>query len=108
MKTQSNTEWIISLRQENPDFTLLQIGERVGVTRERVRQILKKHGLQTQSTAAAKNLIPKHLRKGEPCLRCGIPVPWVDNLAVQNTLMAGITKEVDIKDIAVMNAVELL
>ena len=82
MKTQSNTEWIISLRQENPDFTLLQIGERVGVTRERVRQILKKHGLQTQSTAAAKNLIPKHLRKGEPCLRCGIPVPWVDNLAV--------------------------
>ena len=82
MTAQSNTEWIISLRQENPDFTLLQIGERVGVTRERVRQVLKKNGLQTQSTAAAKHLIPKHLRKGEPCLRCSTPVPWVDNLAV--------------------------
>mgnify|MGYP003132019792 CR=1 FL=1 len=78
----TNKDKIIRLRQENPDYTLLQIGKQVGVSRERVRQVLQKNGLQTRSTAAAKHLIPKHLRKGDPCPRCGTPVPWVENLGV--------------------------
>jgi len=41
---------VISLRIENPDYTLQAIGDVVGVTRERVRQILKGAGLPTVST----------------------------------------------------------
>ena len=32
----TNKDKIIRLRQENPDYTLLQIGKQVGVSRERV------------------------------------------------------------------------
>ena len=41
---------VIELRQENPDMTLKAIGEKVGISRERVRQILKREGLTTVST----------------------------------------------------------
>ena len=41
---------VIELRQENPDMTLKAIGEKVGITGERVRQLLKREGLPTVST----------------------------------------------------------
>ena len=40
---------IIALRQANPDMVLREIGEIVGLTRERVRQILKREGLPTST-----------------------------------------------------------
>lgn len=44
MSTQTEA---IRLRQENPTWTLQQIGDVVGVSRERVRQVLKKNSIQT-------------------------------------------------------------
>ena len=41
---------VIQLRKENPDMTLKAIGEKVGITGERVRQLLKREGLPTVST----------------------------------------------------------
>jgi DNA-binding phage protein len=41
---------VIALRRQYPAMTLSQIGIQVGITRERVRQMLKRHGLPTKST----------------------------------------------------------
>ena len=41
---------VIQLRKENSDMTLKAIGEKVGITGERVRQLLKREGLPTVST----------------------------------------------------------
>ena len=43
-----NRESVKQLRLQHSDWTLQQIGEKVGLTRERVRQILKTSGLQTK------------------------------------------------------------
>ena len=42
-------EKIIDLRQKNPKMTLADIGRIVGLSRERVRQILVRHGLSTKA-----------------------------------------------------------
>ena len=36
---------VIALRKEHPEWMLRQVGDGVGVTRERVRQILKEEGI---------------------------------------------------------------
>jgi len=68
--------YVIQMRQDNPDMTLLDIGNIVGVTRERVRQILKKAGMETRSAKAAYSRQPPHLKFGKPCLKCNKPVPY--------------------------------
>ena len=61
------TNKIIELRQLHPTMTLQAIGEHVGVSKERVRQILKKENLPTVSkgnhSSKAKEILP--------CIVCG-------------------------------------
>ena len=38
---------VITLRQKHPSYTLQDIGNEVGISRERVRQILKSEGMHT-------------------------------------------------------------
>ena len=45
---------VIRLRKGNPCMTLKQIGDRVGVTRERVRQVLSRAGLPTRALVSPK------------------------------------------------------
>ena len=45
----ANRDKIARLRMTHPGWTLARIGEEVGVTKERVRQLLKKQGLPTKS-----------------------------------------------------------
>ena len=59
---------VIELRKENPDMTLKAIGEKVGVTRERVRQILKREGLPTVSTNG--HTTSYRVPRGK-CVTCG-------------------------------------
>ena len=40
-------EDVIALKTQHPKITLQEIGDKVGCTKERVRQILKKHGIGT-------------------------------------------------------------
>ena len=40
-------EDVIGLKTDNPQMTLQEIGDRVGCTKERVKQILKKNGIGT-------------------------------------------------------------
>jgi len=49
-----NKQSVFTLREENPEWTLDAIGKTVGVTRERVRQILKKKGLPTKARKTPK------------------------------------------------------
>lgn len=54
-------------RRNNPCYTLRQIGEQYGVTRERVRQILKEEGLRTKAVGTL------YYKTSNPrfCLNCG-------------------------------------
>ena len=70
---------VIQLRLTQPELTLKEIGEKVSLTRERVRQLLKMSGMETRSAKAAHQRRPEHLRFGDPCRRCGEPVPWKRN-----------------------------
>lgn len=47
----SNVAAVAALRHANPKMLLREIGEQVGLTRERVRQILKREGLPTRGAA---------------------------------------------------------
>jgi len=74
---QGNKIYAIQLRIDNPDMTLLAIGNIVGITKERVRQILKKAGMETRSTKEAYNRQPPHLKfSKQPCPTCNKPVPY--------------------------------
>ena len=66
----------IQLRSDNPDMTLEAIGNIVGVTKERVRQLLKKAGMETRSAKAIHARRPPHLKFGKPCPTCDKPVPY--------------------------------
>tara|TARA_B100000949_G_scaffold220277_1_gene220105 strand:+ start:114 stop:803 length:690 start_codon:yes stop_codon:yes gene_type:complete len=77
--------YVIQLRQDNPEMTLLEIGNIVGVTKERVRQILKKAGMETRSAKAAHERQPPHLKFGKPCPTCNKPVQYRQWLNSKNT-----------------------
>ena len=47
-KTGPNRILIAELRETHPDWTLTRIATEVGVTKERVRQLLVKQGLPTR------------------------------------------------------------
>jgi len=59
---------ITELRKNNPNMTLQEIGETVGVSRERVRQILHSEQLETRSVDRIP--VPMPL-----CKTCNNPVP---------------------------------
>lgn len=52
-----------NMRKMHPDYTLQQIGEQFGISRERVRQILNLLGIETKSS--------DRLLIGKFCERCG-------------------------------------
>ena len=60
---------VVELRTHHPHMTLREIGEELGITRERVRQILTSEKLETRSTARIPIPMPS-------CKRCGNPVPY--------------------------------
>ena len=57
---------VVSLRQSRPCDTLAEIGSRVGLTKERVRQILAREGLPTRAYST---------RVMFACSICGLPCP---------------------------------
>ena len=89
-----NKQSVFTLREDHPDWTLDAIGKEVGVTRERVRQILKKKGMPTKSKripklcsvcgvrveASRKFCSPECRRKNSSitfqCSFCGVDVTW--------------------------------
>ena len=71
---------VVKLRTDHPDWTLAKIGQIVDRTRERVRQILISEGLEQRSTKAAYSRQPSHMKKGQPCKKCGTPVPYRERL----------------------------
>ena len=58
-----NRRLVIAIRTENPDISAAEISRRLGITRERVRQILKREGLVTR--------VPT-IRRKYGCIKCGI------------------------------------
>lgn len=83
---QERRKSIILLRVEHPEWVLREIGEAVGVTRERVRQILNQHNLPTKAYRRFKYGFDECPRcggtkrvKGETCKPCRqeIRPPWV-------------------------------
>ena len=76
----------IQLRSDNPDMTLLAIGNIIGVTKERVRQILKKAGMETKSAKEVLERRPLHLKFSQkPCPTCDKPVQYRQWLHSKNT-----------------------
>ena len=67
--TIASRDRVIALRKHNPDMTLIEIGNEIGITRERVRQILVSEQLETRSTSQIPRPMPL-------CKRCGISVPY--------------------------------
>ena len=60
----TNKHRVLALREANPTLPAVRIAETVGITRERVRQILKEEGLPTY--------IPRHYGY---CELCGSNIP---------------------------------
>ena len=89
-----NKQRVFALREEHPDWTLDAIGQEVGVTRERVRQILKKGGMPTKAkrtprlcsvckirVETSRKFCSSECRKKNSsitfqCSFCGIDVTW--------------------------------
>ena len=69
-KPMSTNEKVIELRTSNPNLTLKEISISVGVSRERVRQILEKNNLPTS-----------HYR---PALNCNIETIPVSDIPTKN------------------------
>lgn len=61
---------IVELRKKYPCYTLQQIGDMNGITRERVRQILKNNHLLTYSSKCAMCGEPKHKTTTRYCVKC--------------------------------------
>ena len=71
INTNRHTKWqqTVEYRKAFPEMSLQEIGDAVGYTRERIRQILSKENLATRSSGR------KVSRPQDPCLRCNQPVP---------------------------------
>jgi len=61
---------ILQLKEDQPELTLDEIGSQVGLTRERVRQILHKEGLPTISTKMPSDWGTRRKPRGK-CVICG-------------------------------------
>tara|TARA_Y100000593_G_scaffold40770_1_gene78400 strand:- start:3174 stop:4052 length:879 start_codon:yes stop_codon:yes gene_type:complete len=59
---------IIQLKHEDPTRTLQSIADEVGCTRERVRQVLNKHGLNTQYPVD--DMVAKRHQTFRNCIQC--------------------------------------
>jgi hypothetical protein len=71
INTDRHTKWqqTIEYRKSFPEMTLREIGDAVGYTRERIRQILSEENLATRSSGR------KFSKPKDPCLTCDQPVP---------------------------------
>lgn len=76
MVTESNREKILRLKQEHPDWTLLHIGSEVGVTKQRIRQVLIANNISTK----------RHKEYYSPCIVC-------ENLVLNKTSSKAICSE---------------
>jgi len=63
-----NRDLVAYLRETNPAMTLQEIGSHVGISRERVRQILVSEKLETRSSGRQPLPMPE-------CLYCGTLLP---------------------------------
>lgn len=73
---------IIGCRIVHPEMTMANIGEYAGVTRERVRQILREYGLPTFipkvfTCKVCGNQIPHNRKKSMLCRDCRFKECWV-------------------------------
>ena len=66
-------ERIVVLKHENPLRTLASIGHEVGITRERVRQILNEQGLQY--VYPAKKIVSQRSGRHTTCVICNVDIP---------------------------------
>ena len=48
MKFLSTVQAVVQMRMDNPGATLQDIGDKIGVSRQRVHRILREHDLQTR------------------------------------------------------------
>ncbi|MAH51114.1 hypothetical protein CMI37_35180 [Candidatus Pacearchaeota archaeon] len=58
-----NRKLVVEIREESPNIPAIEISRRLGITRERVRQILKKEGLETR--------VPP-IRRKYSCVKCEV------------------------------------
>jgi len=59
---------VVEYRKNYPEMTLREIGDAVGYTRERIRQILSEENLTTKSSG-------RLVKPNSSCQTCGNPVP---------------------------------
>ena len=67
MTTTPNRTLVAQLRKDNPDMTLKTIGEKVGLSRERIRQILASENLSTRSVTEVQRRAFKPFPRCETC-----------------------------------------
>ena len=67
MTTTSNRATVVKLRKEQPNMTLQEMGEQIGISRERVRQILVSENLSTRSIKEVERRTFKPLPRCESC-----------------------------------------
>ena len=75
MTTTPNRELIIQLRKAHPDMHLQSMEEKVGLTKERVRQILVSENLSTRSVKEVERREFKPLPR---CITCNLPTKKYD------------------------------
>jgi len=66
--SRGNRDIVIYLREQNPEMTLQEIGLHVGISKQRVGQILVSENLETRSTGKIPIPMPN-------CKHCGTPLP---------------------------------
>ena len=67
MTTTSNRATVVKLRKEQPNMTLQEMGGQIGISRERVRQILVSENLSTRSIKEVERRTFKPLPRCESC-----------------------------------------